>query len=398
MSVIFETLQKIKHSANRVEEEESPVSGRRRKSCSVKRAYLPLGVITGIGAGLLAFFLWSSWGLNHVSKGQATRKDAEGRTAVGEPRAIAGVRTQATESPGLEANMLPPPPNLTAEHVSKGKLYLAPATPGQGGQTAQYLPPAQDEQGGVVRKIEKKELRYASPPENQGGKRHKTAISDPFAGIIKPVKKYGEETAHAGILEDAPAGRAAKPRSAGERKQTAAAGTAGKKARHAEQAQARRKATEESRTAALTRKPEKRSEQGESSRAKGAEKAQVSAVDQNAQMSIMVAKVQQAMRAGDERKVEDLLHTLESLKGKEDPYVMRLKAFWFLKQRKYGMARSLLEELLSNNEDDLDAGINLAILDIKTNHMEAARNRLRAMRRLHEDNTIIPAILEKISN
>ena len=124
----------------------------------------------------------------------------------------------------------------------------------------------------------------------------------------------------------------------------------------------------------------------------------MSAVDQNAQMSIMVAKVQQAMRAGDERKVEDLLHTLESLKGKEDPYVMRLKAFWFLKQRKYGMARSLLEELLSNNEDDLDAGINLAILDIKTNHMEAARNRLRAMRRLHEDNTIIPAILEKISN
>jgi predicted Zn-dependent protease len=77
--------------------------------------------------------------------------------------------------------------------------------------------------------------------------------------------------------------------------------------------------------------------------------------------------------------------------------VMRLKAFWYLKEGKYTMARSLLQQLINKNENDLETGINMAVLDIKTNRVEAARKRLRKLRRLHEENTMIPALLEKIN-
>jgi hypothetical protein len=398
MSVIFETLQKIKHSANRLEKEESPVSGKRRKSSSLKRAFLPFGVIAGIGVGLLVFFLWGSWERDRVSDGQGVRKDTVGQNTVTESRAIAEVSTQVPESPGLEGNVAPPPPpNLTAEQVKKGKLYLPPSTPVKEREVAQYLPPAEDEKNSLVLGGDKKELRYESPSNKQGGKSHSAQVPDPFAGTITPVKKYGEETAPTRIPEDARTGPTEGPPAVGGKREAAIAKTAEEEVKHAEQTQVDRKARVDIRTATLTRKPEKSSGQGEIPRAKDAEKAQMSAVDQNAHMSIMVARVQQAMRAGDEREVEDLLGTLESLKGKKDDYVMRLKAFWFLKQRRYSMARALLEELVSKNENDLEAGINLAILDVKTNHMEAARKRLKAMRRLHEENTVIPVILEKIS-
>jgi len=394
MSVIFETLQKIKHSANRLGGEAPPVSAKKRKSCSVKRAVLPFGVIAGIGVGLLVFFLWGSWERDRVSGGQAARKDNAGQDTVSEGRAIAEVRTQIPKSQGLEGNMTaPPPPNLMSEHVTKGKLYLPASTPEQRREVAQYLPSAQDEKNSLVREGEKKGLRYASPSGKQGGEAHSAQVPDPFAGTIKPVKKYREKTPPARILEDAGAGIPA----AGGKKEKAIEKTAGEKVNHAEQPPASRKASEEIRTGTLTRNPEKSSEQAETPRAKSTGKAQVSAVDQNARMSLMVARVQHAMRAGDEKEVENSLRTLESLKGKKDDYVMRLKAFWFLKQQRYSMARALLEELVSKNENDLDAGINLAILDIKTNRVEAARKRLKAMRRLHEENTVIPGILEKIS-
>ncbi len=119
-------------------------------------------------------------------------------------------------------------------------------------------------------------------------------------------------------------------------------------------------------------------------------------VDRSAQMALLVARLQQAMRRGDEQKVKTLLERLESIKGRSD-YVMRVRAFWYLKKGEYDMARPLLQQLIAKNEEDVEAGINMAVLDIMTNRLEAARKRLRDLRRLHEENTMIPALLEKIS-
>ena len=135
----------------------------------------------------------------------------------------------------------------------------------------------------------------------------------------------------------------------------------------------------------------------EKSQVKVTDTAQKSDVDRSAQLSLLVARVQEAMLVGDSTKVQELLGRLEALKGENNAYVMRLKAFWYLKEGNYASARALLQLLLSKNKNDLEAGINMAILDIKTKHMETARKRLRKMRRLHEENTMIPRLLEKIS-
>ncbi|MFZ0447944.1 MAG: tetratricopeptide repeat protein, partial [Desulfatiglandaceae bacterium] len=125
---------------------------------------------------------------------------------------------------------------------------------------------------------------------------------------------------------------------------------------------------------------------------------QVSDMDRSAEVSRLVARIQEGMRGGDKAMVVDLLGKLESIKGPGNDYVMRLRAFWFLKQGKYDAARRLLKALLEKDDNDIEAGVNMAILDIKTNHVQMARKRLLRMRRNNEDNALIPAIMEKISD
>jgi len=49
------------------------------------------------------------------------------------------------------------------------------------------------------------------------------------------------------------------------------------------------------------------------------------------------------------------------LKGEDNSYVLKLKAFWRLKQNDYESAALFLNEVLGKNENDLEAGINMAI-------------------------------------
>lgn len=150
------------------------------------------------------------------------------------------------------------------------------------------------------------------------------------------------------------------------------------------------------RIALLTQETKEPMKHASPSRPKHLKTTAVHTVDRSAQMGLLVERLQQAIRGGDEKEVETLLERLESLKGRSD-YVMRLKAFWYLKGGKYELARPLLQQLINKDENDLEAGINMAVLDIRTNHLEEARKRLRELRRLHGENTMIPAILEKIN-
>ncbi len=53
----------------------------------------------------------------------------------------------------------------------------------------------------------------------------------------------------------------------------------------------------------------------------------------------------------------------------------------------------LLNKVLQNDAEDLEAGINMAVTEMKTNQLEAAQQRLAKLREVYPDNTLIPELL-----
>lgn len=330
MSVIFETLQKLRQGGEEIPET-MPVSRKRRKTLSVGRAFLPLGVVIGIGVGLLVFFFWGSLGMRRVPDQHVPK------------RAVAGQgfgRTQAAEEvPAKNETALPPSPELKTVRAVKGKLYLPPSRPKQDreSETARYLPPISAGRIEPGRPAGKQGLQYVAASRNKGKAGMVTAEKKKMK-VQLPKKPETGDTGKGSAVEKA-----------------------------------------------LPHRP------------KQVDTPQVRTMNRSAQISLLVTRLERAMRADNRDDVKELLEKLEALKGEKSDYVMRVRAFWYLKEGKYDMARSLLQQLINKNENDLEAGINMAVLDIKTNHVEAARNRLRKLRGSHEDNTMIPALLEKIS-
>ncbi len=126
------------------------------------------------------------------------------------------------------------------------------------------------------------------------------------------------------------------------------------------------------------------------------EKVRLAAVKKNARICRLVSEIKQSLLSANDSRTESLLKELISYKGQDDDYVMKLRAFWHLKQGKHESAKSLLDLLLQKDENDLEAGINMAVLDIKTNRLEQAQERLERLRRVYSDNTQIPSLLKKI--
>ena len=120
-------------------------------------------------------------------------------------------------------------------------------------------------------------------------------------------------------------------------------------------------------------------------------------VNKSARISSLVARIQTDIRSGNKDKVEKLINRLAILIGAENDYIIKLKSYWYITQEDYESASSLLGAVLKKRKNDLEAGINMAILEIKTGRVDQARKRLQKLRKIYEENTIIPDLLRKIS-
>ena len=126
------------------------------------------------------------------------------------------------------------------------------------------------------------------------------------------------------------------------------------------------------------------------------EKMRLATVKKNYRICQLVSEAKRSLLSGNDSRTESLLKALSACKGQDDAYVMKLRAFWHLKQEKYESAKSLLDLLLMMDENDLEVGINMAVLEIKTNQLDRAQKRLEKLRQRYADNTQIPSLLWKI--
>ncbi|RLF54482.1 MAG: hypothetical protein DRN37_10195 [Thermoplasmata archaeon] len=126
------------------------------------------------------------------------------------------------------------------------------------------------------------------------------------------------------------------------------------------------------------------------------EKIKVADTDKSARICRLVSRIQRAIDAGDRAEVDALIEQLATLKGEGNKYVLKLRAFWHIKQEEYDSASSLLTSLLQMDENDLDAGINMAVLEIRMQKLDQARRRLLRLRHIYQDNTLIQGLLQQI--
>ena len=115
-------------------------------------------------------------------------------------------------------------------------------------------------------------------------------------------------------------------------------------------------------------------------------------------ISRLIAEIQQSMHAADHHRTERLLMQLSRRKGHDDPYVMKLKSYWHTQQGDLNRASALLQQVLHRNPNDLEAGINMAILEIKAGRIRAADERLTRLREMYPEDTRIPELMEKLKS
>jgi hypothetical protein len=143
------------------------------------------------------------------------------------------------------------------------------------------------------------------------------------------------------------------------------------------------------------RQPDKPST-SQNSTADDVEKVFLANAKKNAEIAGLVANIRWEMDNGDKDRIEKLFDELAMIKGQNDSYVLKLKAVWHIRNQEYEAAANLLKTVLSKNELDLEAGINMAIVEIKTQNEQNAYRRLAKLQKSYPDNLRLAEILQDL--
>jgi|GEM_PF-2551361 len=119
-------------------------------------------------------------------------------------------------------------------------------------------------------------------------------------------------------------------------------------------------------------------------------------LERSFKISRLVDRIHKSIKAGHIAQTEKYLRELETYKGKDNPYVLKLRAFWSLNRQDHETAEKFLKKVLDLNERDLEAGINMAIIEIKTKGFQQAEKRLKELREIYPENSAIVELIEKL--
>lgn len=112
---------------------------------------------------------------------------------------------------------------------------------------------------------------------------------------------------------------------------------------------------------------------------------------QNRRVLQLVAKIQTALINQDEEKSNELIKKLILIKGEENRYVLKIKAYRFLRQKRYAEAEILLKKIILKKKNDFEAEVNLVIVEMNTNQLDSACRRLSRLEQLFPEN---PKLIE----
>jgi len=127
------------------------------------------------------------------------------------------------------------------------------------------------------------------------------------------------------------------------------------------------------------------------------ERARRAALEKSARITRLVRRIEMALagstQAGDPSA---LLEELARLKGQHHPYVAKLRAYYNLQRGNLEAAQVDLNAVIAAHPDDLEAGINLAIIEIRDQRFDRAMARLKDLRELYPENEQIADLIKRL--
>ena len=114
----------------------------------------------------------------------------------------------------------------------------------------------------------------------------------------------------------------------------------------------------------------------------------------NAKIARLISDIHGEMGRGNKDRIVKLFNELAMIKGQDNNYVLKLKAVWHIRNQEYGDAANLLRTVLSRNGLDLEAGLNMAIVEINTGKEQSAYRRLENLQKSYPDSIRLAEILQ----
>ncbi len=101
----------------------------------------------------------------------------------------------------------------------------------------------------------------------------------------------------------------------------------------------------------------------------------------------------QALDRRDNQQAEQVLEEIGRFKGRDSSYYLKLAAFKHICDGDYQKARQMLEQVLRKHPLDLDAGLNMAVIEIRTGETDLTRKRLERLKSTYPEDTRANALL-----
>lgn len=128
-----------------------------------------------------------------------------------------------------------------------------------------------------------------------------------------------------------------------------------------------------------------------------AAQARRAALEKSARIGRLVHRIEMALagstEAGDPSK---LLHQLARLKGEHHPYVAKLRAYYNFQRGEMALAENDLHKVVAAHPNDLEAGINLALIEINDQRYDKALARLKTLRKVYPENERIADLIKRL--
>jgi tetratricopeptide (TPR) repeat protein len=128
-----------------------------------------------------------------------------------------------------------------------------------------------------------------------------------------------------------------------------------------------------------------------------AERARRAALEKSARIARLVRQIEMALAGSTEAgDPSALLDQLARLKGEHHPYVAKLRAYYNFQRGNMALAQTDLHKVIAAHPDDLEAGINLAIIEIQDQQYDKAMARLKALRQVYPENERIADLIKRL--
>jgi tetratricopeptide (TPR) repeat protein len=115
------------------------------------------------------------------------------------------------------------------------------------------------------------------------------------------------------------------------------------------------------------------------------------------QVHAIVKKLKKAINQNSEQQVEQLFGELAQLKSEGSPYILKMRAYWYLKTKQYHSAKIILNQSLKISPSDVDIAINLALANLGLSQTQKAKRIVDEWLEKHPNNQQLIKLSKQIN-